>query len=221
MRNKVKYQTLIFDLDGTLLNTLGDLACSVNAALSLSGYPEHSEEAVCRMVGNGIEDLVARALPGGRENPDFSAVFSSFRAHYAVHKADTTAPYDGILPMLDRLYAAGCRLAIVSNKIDPAVKELAAQFFGDTVHVAVGQRVGVPKKPAPDTVLIALRELGVTADGAAFVGDSEVDIATAANAGIPCLSVGWGFRTAEELLAAGATRVIATPSELTAWIFDE
>lgn len=216
----MKYKTLIFDLDGTLLNTLTDLAASVNAALTLHGYPTHPESAIVRMVGNGIDVLIARALPKGRETPDFDAVFADFRAHYDLHKADATAPYEGILPMLERLSAAGYPLAIVSNKFDPAVKALNAQFFAPTVRVAVGESATVAKKPAPDAVFVALEELGLTAEGAVFIGDSEVDIATAANAGIPCLSVGWGFRTAEELCKAGATHVFMTPEELTAALLE-
>ncbi len=210
----MKFKTLIFDLDGTLLNTITDLATSVNYALTEHGYPTHTEPEYLRMVGNGVEMLVARALPGGKENADFSAVYATFRSYYEIHKADATAPYAGIPEMLSELREAGFPMGIVSNKFDPAVKALAARFFGDTVLVAVGESETVAKKPAPDAVYVALSELGVTADGAVFIGDSEVDIETAKNAGLPCLSVGWGFRTEEDLLAAGADRVFATPREL-------
>lgn len=210
----MKVKTVVFDLDGTLLNTISDLAAAVNHALSTHGYPTHTEAAVIRMVGNGVANLVAHALPGGEENPDFPAVLSEFRRYYGAHKVDATAPYAGIPEMLLRLSAAGCRVAIVSNKFDLAVKELAARFFSDTVRVAIGEREGVAKKPAPDSVFAALSELGTTAEGAVYVGDSDVDIDTAKNAGMPCLSVGWGFRTAEELSAHGADRVFMTPHEL-------
>ena len=210
----MRYKTILFDLDGTLLDTLTDLAAAINHSLARRGYPTHTEPAVARMVGNGVALLVARALPGGEENPDYPQVFSDFRTYYEAHKADATAPYDGILPMLASLSCAGCRVGIVSNKLDSAVKALAAAFFADTVRVAVGESEKVAKKPAPDAVFVALSELSATPEGAVFVGDSEVDIETARNAGIPCLSVGWGFRTPEELLGCGAARVFATPAEL-------
>ena len=208
------YKALVFDLDGTLLDTIGDLAAAVNHALSIHGYPTHPTEAVLGMVGNGVASLVARALPGGEENPDFPTVLADFRAYYEVHKDDTTAPYPGILPMLARLRAAGCRMAVVSNKYDLAVKALAAAFFPDTVEVAIGEKEGVARKPAPDGVFAALSELGVPPGEAVYIGDSEVDILTAHNAGLACLSVGWGFRTEAALLAAGAERVYKTPEAL-------
>lgn len=216
----MRYRTLLFDLDGTLLDTLSDLAVAVNHALEAHGYPPHPEAAVVRMVGNGVMSLVTRALPKGQENPDFASVFADFRAYYEVHKADTTAPYDGIPLLLARLTAAGCRVGIVSNKPDAAVKALAARFFPDTVRVALGERPGVARKPAPDSVLFALAELGDTAEGAAYIGDSEVDIETAQRAGLPCLSVGWGFRTAEELREKGASHVFLTPGELCEYLLE-
>ncbi len=216
----MKFKTLIFDLDGTLLDTITDLANSVNHALREHGYPTHAEADYFRMVGNGIEMLLVRALLGGKENPDFSAVHATFRAYYDIHKEDATAPYAGILPMLSAFKAAGLPLAIVSNKYGPAVKALAARFFGDTITVAVGESATVARKPAPDAVYLALSELGVGAEGAAFIGDSEVDIETARNAGLPCLSVGWGFRTQAELTAAGADRVFMTPDELCRYVLE-
>jgi phosphoglycolate phosphatase len=214
------YKTLLFDLDGTLLNTLTDLSNALNHALSRNGYPTHTETACARMVGNGVAVLIARALPGGEENPDFPKVFADFRAYYEAHKTDETAPYDGILPMLSALSAAGCAIGIVSNKLDAAVKALAADFFSDTVRVAIGERASVAKKPAPDAVFAAFLELGADAEDAAFVGDSEVDIETARNAGIPCLSVSWGFRTREQLMAAGATQVFETPAALAEYLLN-
>ena len=208
------YKALVFDLDGTLLDTIGDLAAAVNHALSIHGYPTHPTETVLGMVGNGVASLVARALPGGEENPDFPTVLTDFRAYYELHKDDTTAPYPGILPMLARLRAAGCRMAIVSNKFDRAVKALAYRFFHDTVKVAIGEKEGVARKPAPDGVFAALSELGVPPGEAVYIGDSEVDILTAHNAGLTCLSVGWGFRTEAALLAAGAERVYKPPEAL-------
>ncbi len=210
----MRYKTLLFDLDGTLLNTLTDLASAVNHSLALHGYPTHTEASVARMVGNGIAALVAHALPSGVRESVRAQVYADFRSYYEAHKLDATAPYDGIASLLSRLSAEGCALGIVSNKIDSATKALAAEFFGDTVGVAIGERPSVARKPAPDAVFAALSELGVTAEQAALVGDSETDIETARNAGIPCLSVGWGFRTPEELKRCGADRVFMTPAEL-------
>ncbi len=217
----MKYKTLIFDLDGTLLNTITDLANAVNFALGKRGYPTHTEAAITRMVGNGIELLVARALPNGTDNPEFSAVLADFRSYYEAHKIDATAPYAGILDMLNTLSATGVPMGIVSNKFDAAVKELAARFFPDTLRVAVGESATVARKPAPDAVFAALDGLGVTAEGAVFIGDSEVDIQTARNAGLPVLSVGWGFRTEADLRAAGADCVFKTPSELCEYLLAE
>lgn len=210
----MQYKTLIFDLDGTLLNTITDLANAVNFALEKHGYPTHTEAAITRMVGNGVELLVARALPRGTDNPDFPVVLSAFRTYYEEHKIDATAPYEGIAELLDALAPTGVPMAIVSNKFDAAVKELAARFFPKTIRVAVGESETVARKPAPDAVFAALAALGVTAEGAVFIGDSEVDILTAKNAGLPILSVGWGFRTEADLIAAGADRVFKTPAEL-------
>lgn len=210
----MKYQTLIFDLDGTLLDTIKDLTDAVNVALVRYGYPTHTEGEVVRMVGNGMRLLVARALPGGEENPDFGAVLDCFLAYYEEHKADATAPYRGIPEMLACLRDAGCAMAIVSNKQDDAVRALADRFFSDYLSVAVGESATVPKKPAPDAVFSALEALGKTAEGAVYIGDTAVDIETARNAGLPCLSVGWGFRLPSELVAAGANAVFMTPELL-------
>ncbi len=217
----MKYKTLIFDLDGTLLDTIRDLANAVNFSLRKNGYPVHELPAFFPMVGNGVANLVARALPGGAENPDYSRVYDDFRAYYSEHKEDETAPYDGILPMLSRLFEAGLPMAIVSNKFDAAVKSLAATYFGDTVKVAVGESETVARKPAPDAVFVALRELGVSPCGAVFIGDSEVDIETAKAAGLPCLSVSWGFRSEAVLKAAGAEAIFHTPSELAEHLLSE
>ena len=214
-------KTLLFDLDGTLLDTITDLVAAVDHALVLHGYPTHTVGEYLHMVGNGVAAFVARALPEGAQTPGYQQILADFRAYYELHKADATAPYDGILPMLSALSAAGCAIGIVSNKLDSAVKALAAKFFSDTVDVALGESETVARKPAPDAVLAALRALGADAEDAVLIGDSEVDIETARNAGIPCLSVGWGFRTPEELMAAGADTVFATPAELTAYLLGE
>ena len=212
----MKYQTYIFDLDGTLLDTLGDLAASTNYALRTHGMPEHSVDDVRRFVGNGVRKLMERAVPQGADNPAFNEAFTAFREHYMEHALDTTRPYDGILETLKELRRQGCRIAVVSNKMMAATQELCRHFFPDTVEVAIGEHEaeGIRKKPAPDTVIAALRELGVGKEGAVYVGDSEVDIETARNSGLPCISVLWGFRDRDFLLQHGAKTFISTPSEL-------
>ena len=212
----MSYQTYIFDLDGTLLDTLGDLAASVNYAMRTHGMPEHSVDEVCRFVGNGVRRLMERAVPGGAAHPAFEAAFATFRRHYMEHSLDTTRPYEGIPEMLQELKRRGRHTAVVSNKFDAATKELCRHFFPDTIDVAVGEHEaeGIRKKPAPDTVLQALSQLGVGQEGAVYVGDSDVDIQTARNSGLPCVSVLWGFRNREFLLAHGAETFVSQPLEL-------
>ena len=222
----MRYNTYIFDLDGTLLDTLGDLAASVNYALRTYGMPERSLDEVRRFVGNGVRLLMERAVPDGADNPQFDMVFAAFRQHYMEHSLDTTRPYDGIPEMLAALKARGCRLAVVSNKMMAATQELIRHFFPDTIEVAIGEHEaeGIRKKPAPDTVFAALDALGIPRTNlglpenpglsAVYVGDSDVDIETAHNAGLPCISVLWGFRDREFLLQHGATAFVDTPDDL-------
>ena len=212
----MSYQTYIFDLDGTLLDTLGDLAASVNYAMRMYGMPEHSVDEVRLFVGNGVRRLMERAVPGGAAHPAFEAAFATFRRHYMEHSLDTTRPYEGIPELLQELKRRGRHTAVVSNKFDAATKELCHHFFPDTIDVAVGEHEaeGIRKKPAPDTVLQALSQLGVGQEGAVYVGDSDVDIQTARNSGLPCISVLWGFRNREFLLAHGAETFVSQPSEL-------
>ena len=210
------YSTYIFDLDGTLLDTLADLAASCNYALRTHGMPEHSIDDVRRFVGNGVRKLMERAIPDGEANPDFEATFATFREYYMHHSLDTTKPYPGIMDTLVELKARGCRLAVVSNKMMAATVELCKHFFPDTIEVAIGEKEaeGIKKKPAPDTVLAALKQLGVDKENAVYVGDSDVDLATARNSGLPCISVLWGFRDRDFLLDHGATTFITSPKEL-------
>lgn len=212
---KSVYKTYIFDLDGTLLDTLQDLADSVNHALRQYGMPEHSLDDIRRFVGNGVRLLMERAVPEGAQHPLFEEAFATFRQYYMQHSLDTTRPYDGIVETIRELKLRGCRLAVVSNKMMAATQELVAHFFPD-VEVAIGEHeaAGIRKKPAPDTVDEALRQLGVTREGAVYVGDSDVDLLTARNSGLPCISVLWGFRDREFLLAHGATTFIEHPRDL-------
>ena len=211
-----KFETIIFDLDGTLLDTLGDLAASVNYALQAHHMPTHSIDDVRRFVGNGVRLLMERAVPDGAANPQFEETFATFRQHYMEHSLDTTRPYDGILEMLSALRCRGYRTAVVSNKFYAATQELCRHFFADSIEVAIGEHEaeGIRKKPAPDTVNEALRQLGVSREHAVYVGDSDVDIATAKASGMPCISVLWGFRDRQFLLEHGATTFISHPEEL-------
>ena len=209
-----KYKTYIFDLDGTLLSTLADLAASTNYALRTHHMPERSLDEVRRFVGNGVKKLMERAIPDGLNNPLFEETFATFRQHYMQHNLDTTQPYPGIMQLLEQLKAEDKNIAVVSNKFYAATRELCRHFFGDLVPVAIGEREDIRKKPAPDTVIEALRELGVDKEGAVYIGDIDVDIMTAKNSGMPCVSVLWGFRDKEFLLEHGATTLISKPEEM-------
>ena len=208
------YNTFVFDLDGTLLDTLQDLANSVNYALQQHGMPQHSIDDIRRFVGNGVRLLMERAVPDGAANAEFEECFADFRQHYMLHSLDTTRPYDGITEVLHELKARGCQLAVVSNKMMAATQELIRHFFPE-IEVAIGEHEaeGIRKKPAPDTVFEALRQLN-TEPSAVYVGDSDVDLLTARNSGLPCISVLWGFRDREFLLQHGATTLINRPEEL-------
>ena len=210
----IRYDTYIFDLDGTLLNTLNDLAASCNFALQKFGMPLRSVDEVRRFVGNGVRLLMERAVPGGALNPQFEQVLEAFREHYMLHQLDTTAPYPGVIDVLSALRREGRGMAVVSNKFYDATQALCRHFFGGIIDVAIGEREGIRKKPAPDTVVEAMRLLGARVDSSVYVGDSDVDIETARNAGLPCISVLWGFRSREFLLEHGATTLVAQPEDL-------
>lgn len=213
---KKKITTVVFDLDGTLLNTLEDLADSTNYALVRYGFPRRTLEEVRRFVGNGVRKLMERAVPGGASNGRFEEVFTCFKTHYVDHCMIKTGLYPGIPEMLQALKQEGYRLGIVSNKLQGGVDELYRHYFSDTVQVAVGERPGVARKPAPDMVRIALQELGAAPGEAVYVGDSDVDVATAANSGLPCISVLWGFRDRDFLVEHGASRFASVPSDVPA-----
>lgn len=211
----MKVKAVIFDLDGTLLNTLDDLAASVNAALSQNQLPVRTLDEVRRFVGNGVRKLIERAVPElGDKHPQFQQVYDAFVAHYAEHSRDATRPYDGVMDALDTLLEKDVKLAIVSNKIDFAVKELSVLYFGDRMLAAIGDDPSRARKPAPDSVFAAMKIMGVTADEAVYVGDSDVDVFTAHNAGLPCLAVNWGFRSEESLQEAGAEYIAHTAREM-------
>lgn len=210
----MSYDVYVFDLDGTLLDTLRDLTASVNHALRWAGMPERTIEEVRWFVGNGVKKLMERAVPEGTDNPRFAEVYQEFRDHYLHHGLDTTEPYPGIMEMLRALKDEGKQIAVVSNKFYKATEELCSHFFAGLVDVAIGEREDIRKKPAPDTVEEALRRLKAGCSHAVYVGDSDVDIQTAMNSGLPCISVLWGFRDKDFLLAHGATTFVASPHEL-------
>ena len=208
------YDNYIFDLDGTLLDTLNDLAASTNHALRQHGMPEHTTDEVRRMVGNGVAKLIERAVPQGLDNPDYEQVLADFKTHYSVHSMDTTRPYPGIEELLHTLKQQGKRLAVVSNKFCTATEALCRHFFGDTIEVAIGESERIRKKPAPDAVIEAMRRLDAHKDNTVYVGDSEVDVATAHNSGLPCISVTWGFRDRALLTDHGATTFADSPMDI-------
>lgn len=205
------FDTYIFDLDGTLLSTLGDLAASCNYALKTNGFPERSVDEVRRFVGNGVKKLMERAIPDGLENEKFEQVFADFRKHYMMHNLDTTQPYPGVMEMLQELKDRGKNIAVVSNKFYAATQALCCHFFGDLVDVAIGEREDIQKKPAPDTVNEALRQMNADRESAVYIGDSDVDVMTAKNSGMPCISVLWGFRDLEFLIAHDARIFVTSP----------
>lgn len=207
-------KAVIFDLDGTLLNTLYDLTDSVNCALEKYGQPQRSMDEVREFVGNGIRNLMLLAVADGENNPMFEEIFAFFREYYKTHCNIKTAPYEDILVLMEELKQRHIKMAIVSNKIDSGVKELNAIHFSEYVEVAIGEREGIRRKPAPDSVKEALRMLEVDKAHAVYVGDSDVDIQTAKNAQVRCVSVTWGFRDEAFLKAHGAEILINHPLEL-------
>ena len=189
-------RAVIFDLDGTLLDTLDDLADSVNFALGFYGYPERTVREVNSFIGNGVGELIRRALPDGAQ-ADFERVLAKFKENYCERANIKTRVYDGLIDTIVRLRADGYKIAVVTNQVDLVAKGLCDEYFGSLVDITIGDRADTPRKPAPDGVLYAMQYLGC--DSAIYVGDSDVDIATAKNAGIPCVSVTWGFRGREFL----------------------
>ena len=206
------YKTYLFDMDGTLLDTLADLAAAVNHTLAQYGYPQRTVEQVRKGLGNGAVKLMAAMLPRGEETPGFADIMRDYRAWYQEHSCVATAPYPGIPELLAALRQRGCRVGIVSNKPDATVQRLAEQFFPGVL--AFGESPACPRKPAPDMVYRALEELGAGREDAVYVGDSEVDVATARNAGLPLIGVSWGFRGRQALEDCGAAQIADTAAEV-------
>ena len=214
----MKYNTIIFDLDGTLLNTLDDLRDSLNDILSEKGYPAKTLEEVRSYIGDGVMNLIKRSLPTGYTQDEVNLLLEQFREHYKNNMQNKTRPYNGIMELLLDLHRYNYKIGIVSNKYDSAVKSLSRFFFGNIVSVAIGETNEVRRKPAPDSVIKAIQELDSDTSQTIFVGDSDTDVQTAKNAGIPCIGVTWGFRSREVLRTAGADYLIDTPKELFTYI---
>lgn len=210
----MRYKTIIFDLDGTLLNTLDDLAAATNYALAQHQLPQRTKEEVRWFVGNGIRKLIERAVPAKTPLIIQEAVYATFNTYYKAHCNDATKAYDGVMELLNMLRSAGCKTAIVSNKADYGVQELAKQYFSGALDAACGERAGIAKKPAPDMLLAVMQKLGADKATTIYVGDSDTDIETARNAGVPCIGACWGFRGREFLEQHGATLLAETPSDI-------
>lgn len=209
------YEGVFFDLDGTVIDSLQDLTNAVNHTMVRFGLETFPPEAVRQNLGWGAARLLRRLVPQADE-AEQAALLADYRPYYAAHATDLSAPYPGVIPMLEGLKARGLVLAIVSNKPDNAVRPLTNRFFSDLVALAVGEAPGIRPKPAPDMLRAAADRLGLDLARCLYVGDSEVDLQTAANAGMDCVSVSWGFRDRDQLLAAGARRIIDDPAELLA-----
>lgn len=200
----MKYTTIIFDLDGTLLDTLQDLANATNYTLEKHGLPLRTIDEVRLFVGNGIRNLIARAVPEGTSQEMQEAVFADFNLYYKEHCADNTQPYPGVLQLLAELREQGCQTAIVSNKADYAVQELAQQYFPNLLDAACGERQGVARKPKPDMLLAIMKQVQADKNSTIYVGDSDTDLVTAKNTGVPCIGACWGFRGRQFLIDHGA-----------------
>lgn len=209
------YSAVVFDLDGTLLDTLDDLADTVNFALSHYGLPVRTREEVCTFIGNGMQNLMMRAS-GIWDEREVEGLLATFKKHYAAHCKDKSKPYDGIIPLLRNLKAHGIKTAVLSNKADFATKELAKEYFDGLLDEAVGEDEahGIRKKPCPDALFAIMQRFGVDEQETLYVGDSDVDIRTGENANVHCVSVTWGFRDRAFLLANGAKTFVSSPQEI-------
>ena len=210
----MKYELAIFDMDGTILDTLEDLKNALNYSLEHHGYPTRSLDEVRRFVGNGIRRLITLGAPEGTSEESVDKIFSDFNDYYKIHSADNTKTYPGILELIDNLQSDGIKTAVVSNKADYAVQDLCAEYFPGCFDAQVGEREGIRRKPAPDSVNEVLRKLAVSKEQAVYIGDSEVDVATAQNAGMDLIGVEWGFRGRELLAEKGAKIIVERPEEI-------
>ena len=210
----MSYKAVLFDMDGTLLDTLEDLCDSTNHALAQMGYPLRGIEEIRRFIGNGAEKQIRRAVPEGTSEGKIMETLAAFRAYYQDHCQIKTKVYDGLLDVLSELKEKGVKMAVVSNKPDAAVKKLSREYFGDRLDYAIGPSDGVRCKPYPDMAEEALKALGVEKKDAVFVGDSEVDVQTGLNAGLDVIAVSWGFRSRKVVIEAGAKMIADDAGEL-------
>lgn len=217
----MRYKAVLFDMDGTVLDTLGDLNNAVNHILKRYGMPEISRKETASYLGNGAAWLLSKAVPAGTPDELREEMLKVYQPWYDSHCDILTAPYPGILELMRALQRAGVKQAVISNKQDSAVRQLAQRHFPGLLETAVGESATVRRKPNPDAVLAALREMGIDRQDAVYVGDTEVDLRTAENAGLDCAVVGWGFRTEEELHAAGAGQIFHSAEELCGWLLEE
>lgn len=210
----MKYNTYIFDLDGTILDTLLDLANAVNFAMRSKGFPERTVDEVRSFIGNGIKVLIKRSVPADTDEENYNEALEVFRKYYLEHIADYTRPYDGITDVINELKSKGCKTAVVSNKTHVAAQAVVKDFFGDIFDIVVGKMEEFPPKPEPDSLLYAIKTLGVEKSDCIYIGDSDVDVLTAHNAGIECIGVTWGNRDEDVLLKSGAEYIAHTPKEM-------
>lgn len=212
------YKAVLFDLDGTLLNTLDDLTDSVNTILQRHGFPPRDALEIRSFLGNGADALLRASLPEDTDKETFALCLAEYKAYYQQHMEDKTRPYEGILELLDSLRAAGIKTAVASNKFYTAVQGLCEKYFSGRVNVSVGEcqteTLHIRRKPSPDMLFMAAEQLGVPLADCVYIGDSEVDVETAQNAGIDCICVSWGFRDTDVLLRAGAKTIVDNPQEL-------
>lgn len=210
----MKYQTYIFDLDGTLLDTLQDLANSVNFAMKEKKYPQRTVDEVRSFIGNGIAKLMERAVPADTSKDDYADALAIFKAHYLAHLADNTKVFDGMIEVVDMLKAQGCKVAVVSNKAHDAAQAVVKDYFQDRFDMVVGKMDCFPTKPAPDAVFYVMKSLQSKAEDCIYIGDSDVDVETAHNAGLPCIGVTWGNRDRSLLEKHGADWIADKPYEI-------
>lgn len=217
----MRFETAVFDLDGTLLDTLGDLRDSVNYALEKNGFPKRSTEEIRSFVGNGIRLLMERAVPENTPTVETDKCFVDFKAHYADNSAVLTKPYDGIVELLKNLKKNEVKTAVVSNKADFAVKSLIDTYFPELFDCALGERDGIRRKPAPDSVFAAIEQIGADIKKCVYIGDSDVDIMTANNSGLSCIAVTWGFRDKDVLEKLNPEYIIDKPEIISEIILKE
>lgn len=210
----MKYELIVFDMDGTILDTLEDLKNSMNHTLRLHSMPERTLDEIRSFVGNGIRKLIERAVVNGTPNEKIEAIYKDFMKHYEVHCADFTKPYDGINDLIQELRNRGYKTAVVSNKAHDAVLDLCEQYFPSLFDLALGERPEIAKKPAPDMVNLALDQLQISRENAVYIGDSDVDVATARNSNLDMIAVDWGFRTRDFLIEQGADTIVSKPEEI-------